>query len=57
MITIVSPRTFARWLNAETATTKRSKRGKPGRPQTPEDIRALVLRLAREVYIARLEFP
>jgi putative transposase len=48
LITIVSPRTFARWLNGETATPKGRKPTGPGRPKTPEDIRALVLRLARE---------
>lgn len=48
LITIVSPRTFARWLNAESATAKSIRASKPGRPRTPDDIRALVLRLARE---------
>jgi putative transposase len=48
LITIVSPRTFARWLNGETVTVQGSKRARPGRPKTPADIRALVLRLARE---------
>jgi len=48
LITIVSPRTFARWLNGETVPAKGSKPAKPGRPRTAEDIRALVLRLAQE---------
>jgi putative transposase len=48
LITIVSPRTFARWLSGETATPKGRKPTGPGRPKTPEDIHALVLRLARE---------
>jgi putative transposase len=48
VITIVSPRTFARWLNDETPRVKHAKRSRPGRPRTPDDIRALVLRLARE---------
>jgi putative transposase len=48
VITIVSPRTFARWLNDETPRVKHAKRSRPGRPRTPDDVRALVLRLARE---------
>ncbi len=49
LITIVSPRTFARWLNAEKETAKaRKQAASAGRPPTPEDIRALVLRLAQE---------
>jgi putative transposase len=47
LITIVSPRTFARWVNAAT-TIKRAKSRNPGRPRTPDDLRELVLRLARE---------
>ena len=51
VITIVSPRTFSRWLAAE-GTDKKPKRkkpaAKPGRPKTPEDVRALVIRLAKE---------
>src|SRR5262249_11694408 len=42
LITIVSPRTFIRWLNGETPTPKGSKPTGPGRPKTPEDIHALV---------------
>lgn len=51
LITIVSARTFTRWLNGETVAAKSSKDGKPaglGRPKTPQDIRELVLRLARQ---------
>ncbi|MGH7173818.1 MAG: integrase, partial [Gemmataceae bacterium] len=48
LITIVAPRTFARWLNGETKQKKESRSAGPGRPRTAEDIRALVLRLARE---------
>jgi len=48
LITIVSPRTFARWISGETNRRKEGKPAKQGRPQTPEDIRELVLRLARE---------
>jgi putative transposase len=50
LITIVTPRTFARWV----AGTDPGSRAKPvsarklGRPRTAEDIRALILRLARE---------
>jgi putative transposase len=47
LISIVTPRTFARWLKAgEKAATKRPAR--PGRPRTPEEVRDLVLNLARE---------
>ena len=50
LISIVSSRTFARWKAAdagESAAKKQTTR-KPGRPRTAEDIRKLVLRLARE---------
>jgi putative transposase len=47
LITIVSPRTFARWANAEPI-TRRPKSRPPGRPRTPDDLRELVLLLARE---------
>src|SRR6185437_4303183 len=51
LIIIVSPRTFARWLNGESATAKSGKDNKSvraGRPKTPEDIRQWILRLACE---------
>lgn len=48
LITIVSPRTFARWLSGEAVSAKGVKPAGPERPKTAEDIRALVLRLARE---------
>jgi len=48
LIAIVSPRTFARWLGGESVSAKDSKPAKSGRPKTPQDIRDLVLRLARE---------
>jgi putative transposase len=47
LITIVSPRTFARWANAENP-SHRASICQPGRPRTADDIRELVLRLARE---------
>jgi putative transposase len=47
LITIVSPRTFLRWLHDEDRPRKRPRRG-AGRPRTPEEVRELVLRLARE---------
>jgi putative transposase len=45
LITIVSPRTFARWLSAE---RERRQPAAPGRPRKPEEIRQLILRLARD---------
>lgn len=50
LITIVTPRTFSRWVAGE-GQLKRSRHKPiptPGRPKTPEDVRALVVRLARE---------
>jgi putative transposase len=48
LITIVSPRSFARCVASERAPKpKRSKR-KPGRPRTEVEIRDLILQLARE---------
>ena len=49
LISIVSPRTFLRWLDADgRERAERSSPRRPGRPRTAEAIRALVLRLARE---------
>ena len=49
LIGIVSPRTFARWVNGETKANVSGKpAAKPGRPKTAEEIRDLVLKLARE---------
>jgi putative transposase len=45
LLTIVSPRTFARWLSRERA---RRNWSEPGRRRKPEEIRELILRLARD---------
>lgn len=47
LISIVSPRTFARWVNRR---PKREppRRHRPGRPRTAAQVRRLVLRMARE---------
>jgi len=49
-VTIVTPRTFARWVSAESKPVAKSVEtaAKPGRPRTAEEIRELVLKLARE---------
>jgi len=47
LITIVSPRTFARWV-AGTTRAKPNPTRQPGRPRTPEAIRDLVLRIAHD---------
>jgi putative transposase len=46
VLTIVTPKTFQRWLQGEHRGTKQKPAG--GRPRTAEEIRALVLRLARD---------
>ena len=48
-VSIVTPRTFLRWLNGDRprARTARPRRP-PGRPRTVEDLRELVLRIAGE---------
>jgi putative transposase len=48
LLTIVTPRTFARWLKGDGrgAIAKRSRR--PPRPRTPDEIREWVVRMARE---------
>jgi putative transposase len=46
LITIVTPRTFLRWLQAEREPRRPVRR--PGRRPTPLDIRALIVRIARE---------
>jgi putative transposase len=49
LVSIVSPKTFLRWVNEPKAKAApgEAKRG-PGRPKTAADIRELILRLARE---------
>jgi putative transposase len=44
VITIVHPRTFARWLSEAKSGIKRRKRG---RPRTPEEIRQLIVEMAK----------
>ncbi len=54
LISIVSPRTFARWLRQEKQAAEAKAAGPaparatPGRPRTPEELRELVVKLARE---------
>ncbi len=47
LISIVSPRTFLRWLHDDKPSRKKSSR-KLGRPKTNEDIRDLIVKLASE---------
>ncbi len=49
LVTIVSPSTFLRWIREEKrAQQKGTKPSKRGRPRTAEQIRNLILRMARE---------
>ncbi len=50
LISIVTPRTFLGWVNNEkkVATGCRKKKNKPGRAKTLEQIRQLVIRMAKE---------
>jgi putative transposase len=48
LITIVTPRTFARWLQQERKTVRKRLAKGLGRRLTPEDIEALVVKMARE---------
>jgi putative transposase len=49
VITIVTPRTFARWLSGErTKPSSRTPPRKVGRPRTPEEIREVVVRIGSE---------
>src|SRR5262249_31362833 len=47
LISIVTPRTFARWLKADKQPAA-TRPARPGRPRTPEAVRDLVLKLAWE---------
>jgi putative transposase len=48
LVTIVTPRTFARWLNGERQGARAKRQRKPGRPRPPDEIRDWVVRMARE---------
>ena len=49
VVTIVSPRTFLRWVKNETdAGSKKEPNRKPGRPKTDIEVRDLILKIARE---------
>ena len=47
---MVSPATLIGWMNAEDTPKSKKKRStrKPGRPRMPEEVRALVIRIAQE---------
>src|SRR3972149_9627079 len=46
LITVVSPRTFARWMSGETKSVGK-RTAKVGRPRKPEEARRLVVQMAR----------
>lgn len=49
LLTIVSPRTFARWMSGETKSVGKHKEpSKGGRPRKPEEVRQLVAQMAKE---------
>ncbi|HEX2837373.1 MAG TPA: helix-turn-helix domain-containing protein, partial [Phycisphaerales bacterium] len=49
IVTIVKPMTFMKWIRDAKKVPKAKRKGRtPGRPRTPEEIRRLVLRIARE---------
>jgi putative transposase len=48
LITIVSPRTFARWVAADRTPKRRQATRKPGRPRTKAEICELILRISRK---------
>lgn len=47
LITIVSPRTFARWISSETKRVGK-RTAKVGRPRKPEEVRQLVVQMAKD---------
>ncbi len=47
LITIVTPRTFARWISGENG-ARYKRTAKPGRPRTPDEIRELVTQMAKD---------
>lgn len=50
LVSIVSPSTLLRWLNREEKPQAQKKQPtrKPGRPRTPDEVRALIVRIATE---------
>lgn len=49
LVSIVKPATFLKWMrNTEKRPKRRYATRKPGRPRTPEQIRKVILRIARE---------
>jgi putative transposase len=48
LVTIVTPRTFARWVSGHRSAKSRAPSGRPGRPRTPAHVRELVLKIAGE---------
>ena len=49
IVSIVSPQTFMKWIRDAKEVPKAKQKGRtPGRPRTPEEIRRLILRIARE---------
>ncbi|GAB6188041.1 integrase core domain-containing protein [Thermopirellula anaerolimosa] len=48
LITIVSPRTFARWASGEIKSVGKKNETKGGRPRKPDEVRELVVKMAKE---------